>query len=168
MSAPIPPTRPSPRSTKPRTAKPTARRGQGQWALGYREPLNPNERAKRDSDGLDVRQRIVDIYSKTGFAGIDPSDLRSRFRWFGLYTQRAPGIPGGRTAILEPEELEDEYFMLRIRIDGGRLSAGQLRVIADIATTYGRDVADITDRQNVQLHWIRVEDMPAIWDQLEG
>ena len=47
------------------------------------------------------------------------------------------------------------------------MSAGQLRVIADIATTYGRDVADITDRQNVQLHWIRVEDMPAIWEQLE-
>jgi sulfite reductase (ferredoxin) len=164
MSAPTP----SPRRAAPRPAKPAARRGQGQWALGYREPLNPNERAKRDSDGLDVRQRIVDIYAKTGFAGIDPSDLRSRFRWFGLYTQRAPGIPGGRTAILEPEELEDEYFMLRIRIDGGRLSAGQLRVIANIATTYGRDLADITDRQNVQLHWIRVEDMPAIWEQLEG
>ncbi len=170
MSAPTPARRSAPPATRnanARAAKP-ARRGQGQWALGYREPLNPNERAKRDSDGLAVRQRIVDIYSKTGFAGIDPSDLRSRFRWYGLYTQRAPGIPGGRTAILEPEELEDEYFMLRIRIDGGRLSAGQLRVIANIATRYGRDVADITDRQNVQLHWIRVEDMPAIWEQLEG
>ena len=162
MSAPTQ----SPRGANARAAR-TAPRGQGQWALGYREPLNPNERAKRDSDGLEVRQRIIDIYSKTGFAGIDPSDLRSRFRWYGLYTQRAPGIPGGRTAVLEPEELEDEYFMLRIRIDGGRLSAGQLRVIADIATTYGRDVADITDRQNVQLHWIRVEDMPAIWEKLE-
>ncbi len=144
------------------------RRGQGQWALGYREPLNPNERSKRDNDGLLVRQRIIDIYSKTGFAGIDPGDLRGRFRWYGLYTQRAPGIPGGRTAVLEPEELEDEYFMLRIRIDGARLSTEQLRVIADIATTYGRDVADITDRQNVQLHWIRVEDVPAIWEKIEA
>jgi sulfite reductase (ferredoxin) len=83
-----------------------ARKGQGQWALGYREPLNPNERAKRDSDGLAVRQRIIDIYQHTGYAGIDPVDLRNRFRWFGLYTQRRPGITGGRTAILEPEELE--------------------------------------------------------------
>ena len=62
---------PTTRGANARGAKP-ARRGQGQWALGYREPLNPNERAKRDSDGLAVRQRIIDIYSKTGFAGIDP------------------------------------------------------------------------------------------------
>ena len=149
-------------------ARQTARRGQGQWALGYREPLNPNERAKRDNDGLLVRQRIIDIYSKRGFASIDPGDLRGRFRWYGLYTQRAQGIPGGRTAVLEPEELEDEYFMLRIRIDGGRLTSVQLRVIADISTTFGRDVADITDRQNVQLHWIRVEDVPEIWNRLEA
>ncbi|HEY3632688.1 MAG TPA: nitrite/sulfite reductase [Jatrophihabitantaceae bacterium] len=145
-----------------------ARRGQGQWALGYREPLNPNERSKRDNNPLNVRQRILDIYQHTGFAGIDPADLRGRFRWFGLYTQRRPGIPGGRTAVLEPEDLEDEYFMLRIRIDGGALTSQQLRVIGDIATTYGRDVADITDRQNVQLHWIGVEDVPAIWERLEA
>jgi sulfite reductase (ferredoxin) len=145
-----------------------ARKGQGQWALGYREPLNVNERAKRDSDGLAVRQRIIDIYQHTGFAGIDPIDLRNRFRWFGLYTQRRQGIPGGQTATLEPEELEDEFFMLRIRIDGGALTSEQLRTVAAISTTYGRDIADITDRQNVQLHWIRVEDVPAIWDRLEA
>jgi sulfite reductase (ferredoxin) len=143
-------------------------RGQGQWALGYREPLNPNERAKRDNDGLLVRQRIIDIYSKTGFAGIDPGDMRSRFRWFGLYTQRRQGIPGGRTAILEPEELEDEYFMLRVRIDGGALTSDQLAAIAEVSTTYGRDVADITDRQNIQLHWIRIEDVPTIWEKLDA
>jgi sulfite reductase (ferredoxin) len=142
-------------------------RGQGQWALGYREPLNQNERSKRDNDGLLVKQRIIDIYSKTGFDGIDPGDLRGRFRWYGLYTQRAQGIPGGKTAILEPEELDAKFFMLRIRIDGGMLSAEQLRVIGDLATNYGRDVADITDRQNIQLHWIRVEDVPAIWEKLE-
>ena len=145
-----------------------ARKGQGQWALGYREPLNPNERAKRDDDGLNVRRRIIDIYQHTGFAGIDPVDLRGRMRWYGLYTQRAPGIPGGRTAILEPEDLEDEYFMMRIRIDGGALRADQLAVIGEIATTYGRDLADITDRQNVQLHWIRIEDVPTIWTKLEA
>ena len=143
-------------------------RGQGQWALGYREPLNKNEQVKKDNDGLAVRQRIIDIYSRTGFAGIDPADLRNRFRWYGLYTQRAQGIPGGRTAVLEPEELEDEFFMLRVRVDGGQLSASQLRVIAGIATEFGRDVADVTDRQNVQLHWIRVEDVPEIWRRLEG
>jgi sulfite reductase (ferredoxin) len=153
--------------TTPR-ASTRPQRGEGQWALGYREPLNPNERMKKDSDGLEVRQRILDIYSKAGFDSIDPGDLRGRMRWMGLYTQRAQGIPGGKTAVLEPEELEDSYFMLRVRIDGGQLSSEQLRVIAGISTDFGRDVADVTDRQNVQLHWIRVEDVPAIWERLEA
>lgn len=145
-----------------------ARTGQGQWALGYREPLNPTERFKRDDDGLKVRQRIIDVYARTGFAGIDPTDLRGRFRWVGLYTQRAQGIPGRRTAVLEPHELEDEFFMMRIRIDGGQLSARQLRTVAGVAEEFGRNVADVTDRQNIQLHWIRIEDVPEIWNRLEA
>ncbi|MFC7381409.1 nitrite/sulfite reductase [Sphaerisporangium rhizosphaerae] len=143
-------------------------RGEGQWALGYREPLNKNEENKKNDDGLNVRQRIIDVYSKQGFDSIDPADLRGRFRWFGLYTQRKPGIDGGKTAILEPEELDDRYFMLRVRIDGGQLSLEQLRTIADIANTYARGTADVTDRQNIQLHWIEVEAVPAIWEALEA
>jgi sulfite reductase (ferredoxin) len=157
----------SPNVTAPRTST-RPQRGQGQWALGYREPLNPNERMKKDSDGLEVRQRILDIYAKTGFEGIDAGDLRGRMRWMGLYTQRAPGIPGGKTAVLEPEELEDSYFMMRVRIDGGQLSSDALRTIGGISTEFGRDVADVTDRQNVQYHWIRVEDVPEIWRRLES
>ncbi|GAA1521651.1 nitrite/sulfite reductase [Dactylosporangium maewongense] len=143
-------------------------RGEGQWALGHREPLNPNERSKKDDNPLNVRARIESIYAHRGFDSIDPADLRGRFRWFGLYTQRKPGIDGGRTAILEPEELDDKYFMLRIRSDGGQLSLAQLRTIASIATRFARDTADITDRQNIQLHWIRVEDVPQIWRELEA
>lgn len=154
-------------STPTRTSN-RPQRGQGQWALGYREPLNPNERMKKDSDGLEVRQRILDIYSKTGFEGIDPGDLRGRMRWMGLYTQRAQGIPGGKTAVLEPEELEDSYFMMRARIDGGQLTSDALRVLGGISTEFGRDVADVTDRQNVQYHWIRIEDVPEIWRRLES
>ena len=55
-------------------------RGEGQWALGYREPLNPNERLKKDDDGLNVRARIENIYAQQGFASIDPADLRGRMR----------------------------------------------------------------------------------------
>jgi sulfite reductase (ferredoxin) len=148
---------------------PPARRsaGQGQWAKGHLEPLTPQERFKKDDDGLNVRARIENIYSKAGFESIDASDLRGRMRWWGLYTQRRPGIDGGKTAILEPEELDDEYFMMRIRIPGGLLTNQQLRVIAQIATEFGRDLADITDRQNIQLHWIRIEDVPEIWRRLE-
>jgi sulfite reductase (ferredoxin) len=145
----------------------TRHRGQGQWGLGYHEPLNKNEENKKNDDGLNVRQRIIDIYAKRGFDSIDPADLRGRFRWYGLYTQRRPGVDGGKTATLEPEELDDRYFMLRIRIDGGQLSTEQLRVISRISDRYARGTADITDRQNVQLHWIEIEDVPAIWDALE-
>jgi len=150
------------------TAKPKRKRGEGQWALGYREPLNKNEESKRNDDGLNVRQRIIDIYSKYGFDSIDPADLRGRFRWYGLYTQRRPGIDGGKTAVLEPEELDDRYFMLRIRIDGGQLSNDQLRVIAYISRRYARGTADVTDRQNIQLHWIEIENVPDIWDALDS
>ncbi len=148
-------------------AKPRPR-GQGQWALGYREPLNPAEQIKKEDDGLNVRERIERIYAQQGFRSITKQDLRSRMRWWGLYTQRRQGVPGGATGGAEPEELEDEFFMMRIRISGGLLTAEQLRTIGQISSRYGRDVADITDRQNVQLHWIRIEDVPAIWERLEG
>ncbi|MGW1675171.1 nitrite/sulfite reductase [Streptomyces sp. NPDC002324] len=148
--------------------KASRHRGEGQWAAGHFTPLNGNEQFKKDDDGLNVRTRIETIYSKRGFDSIDPNDLRGRMRWWGLYTQRKPGIDGGKTAILEPEELDDKYFMLRVRIDGGRLTTRQLRVIGEISQEFARGTADITDRQNVQYHWIRVEDVPEIWERLEA
>ncbi|MGH3491264.1 MAG: nitrite/sulfite reductase [Actinopolymorphaceae bacterium] len=157
-----------PRAAATANRPPRRKRGEGQWALGYREPLNKNEQAKKDDDPLNVRARIENIYAHRGFDSIDPADLRGRFRCWGLYTQRNPGMSGEHTSILDTEELEDSYFMLRIRIDGGQLTVAQVRTIADISTTYARDSADITDRQNVQLHWIRIEDMPTIWERLEA
>ena len=142
-------------------------RGQGQWAHGHFEPLNAAERFKKDDAGLNVRDRILTRYADAGFDSIDPSDLRGRFRWWGLYTQRRPGIAGGRTGALDDAEIEDSFFMMRVRIPGGQLSAHQLRAVAGVAKEYGRDLADITDRQNVQFHWIRIEDVPAIWARLE-
>jgi sulfite reductase (ferredoxin) len=151
----------------PPTTPVKRKRGEGQWKLGHREPLNGNERTKKDDDGLNVRARIENIYAKRGFDSIDPADLRGRMRWWGLYTQRKPGIDGGRTAALEPEELDDRYFMLRVRVDGGALSTEQLRVVGEISQDYARDTADVTDRQNIQYHWIQIEDMPTIWRKLE-
>ncbi|MCG7524239.1 nitrite/sulfite reductase [Streptomyces sp. OfavH-34-F] len=157
---------------QPATATPRRKagrhRGEGQWGLGYMTPLNGTEQFKRDDDGLNVRTRIETIYSKRGFDSIDPNDLRGRFRWWGLYTQRRPGIDGGHTGALEPEELEDKYFMLRVRVTGGRLTTAQLRVIGQVSQKYARGSADITDRQNIQLHWVRIEDVPAIWRELEA
>src|SRR5947209_19136661 len=101
-------------------------RSQGQWAYGQNAPLNANEQVKYDQNPLLVRERIEQVYARRGFASIDPDDLRGRFRWWGLYTQRKPGIDGGRTAMLAPEDLDDEYFMLRVRVDGGQLDLAQL------------------------------------------
>jgi sulfite reductase (ferredoxin) len=151
-----------------RSGRPRPKKGEGQWALGYREPLNANEQAKKDDDALNVRGRIENIYALRGFDSIDGSDLRGRFRWWGLYTQRKPGLDGGKTAALEPHELDDEYFMMRVRSDGALLSAEQLRVLGAVSTDFGRGTADITDRQNIQYHWIRIEDVPTIWQRLEA
>ncbi|MFG3246466.1 sulfite reductase SirA [Streptomyces sp. NPDC048187] len=160
-------TPPKPAAASPRR-KVSRHRGEGQWAAGHFTPLNGNEQTKKDDDGLNVRTRIETIYSKRGFDSIDPGDLRGRMRWWGLYTQRRQGIDGGKTAILEPEELDDRYFMLRVRIDGGALTTAQLRVVGEISQEFARGTADITDRQNVQYHWIRIEDVPEIWNRLEG
>jgi sulfite reductase (ferredoxin) len=142
-------------------------RGQGQWAFGHHEPLNPAERFKKDDPGLNVRDRIIGRYAQLGFDSIDPADLRGRFRWWGLYTQRKPGIEGGKTGALEDAEIEAPYFMMRVRIPGGQLTAHQLRAVAEVSKEYGRDLADLTDRQNVQFHWLTIEDVPAIWERLE-
>ncbi|MFC6714504.1 nitrite/sulfite reductase [Branchiibius cervicis] len=155
-------------AARPRRTDTRAPRSEGQWALGQREPLNANEVFKQADDGLNVRERIETVYARDGFSAISAEDLRGRMRWWGLYTQRRPGIEGGRTATIAPEDLDDEFFMLRVRVDAGALTTQQLRVIADISIDFGRDTADITDRENIQFHWIRVEDVPEIWRRLEG
>ncbi len=155
-------------AAKERPARPPKRRAEGQWALGYREPLNANEQAKKDDNPLNVRARILDIYSKQGFASIDTSDLRGRFRWMGLYTQREQGYDGTWTGDDNADLLEAPYFMMRIRTDGGELNTEQVRAIAGISKEFARDTADISDRQNIQLHWVEIESIPEIWRRLDA
>lgn len=150
------------------TARPAkAPRNEGQWALGNREPLNPNEEMKKAGAPLEVRERIENIYSKNGFDSIDKSDLRGRFRWWGLYTQREQGYDGSFTGDDNADLLEAKYFMMRVRCDGGAISSAALRTLGEISTEFGRDTADISDRENIQYHWIRVEDVPEIWRRLD-
>lgn len=150
------------------TDVPRPKRGEGQWAFGYTEPLNKNEQAKKDDSPLNVRARILNIYSKRGFDSIDPSDLRGRFRWMGLYTQRKPGIDGSEMSAYEEEDLDDRYFMMRVRTDGALLSPAAVRALGEIGRDCARDTADVSDRQNIQYHWIEIEDVPAIWEKLDA
>ncbi|SLK75767.1 nitrite/sulfite reductase [Mycobacteroides abscessus] len=154
-------------TSETRPARPKQQRSEGQWALGELEPLNSNEQVKKDDHPLNVRERIETIYSKQGFDSIDKADLRGRFRWWGLYTQRKQGYDGTWTGDDNTDMLEDDHFMLRVRCDGGALTTQALRIIGELSTQYARDTADISDRQNVQYHWIRVEDMPEIWRRLD-
>ncbi|KAA0022979.1 nitrite/sulfite reductase [Antrihabitans cavernicola] len=151
-----------------RVARPVKRKAEGQWALGYREPLNANEQAKKDDHPLNVRARIENIYAKGGFDSIDKGDLRGRMRWWGLYTQREQGYDGTWTGDENIDLLEAKYFMMRIRCDAGALNVAQLRTLGGISTEFGRDTADISDRENVQFHWIEVENVPEIWKRIEG
>ncbi|RUP05782.1 MAG: nitrite/sulfite reductase [Mycobacterium sp.] len=150
------------------TARPAkAPRNEGQWALGNREPLNPNEEMKKAGAPLEVRERIENIYAKGGFDSIDKSDLRGRFRWWGLYTQREQGYDGSFTGDDNADLLEAKYFMMRVRCDGGAISAAALRTLGEISTEFARDTADISDRENIQYHWIEVENVPEIWRRLD-
>lgn len=144
------------------------RKPEGQWKIDGTEPLNADERIKQEDGGLSARQRIIDIYSKEGFASIPAEDLAPRFKWLGLYTQRRQDLGGELTGQLDNAELQDEYFMMRVRFDGGRVTPEQLRTVGEISRDYARSTADFTDRQNIQLHWIEIENVPAIWDKLEA
>ncbi|MGV0745735.1 nitrite/sulfite reductase [Mycolicibacterium sp. XJ870] len=142
-------------------------RDEGQWALGNREPLNPNEQFKQDDDALNVRDRIINIYSRDGFGSIEKNDLRGRFRWMGLYTQRTEGYDGTWTGDDNADLLEAEYFMMRVRTDGKAMSAQAVRTLGQISVDFARDSADITDRENLQYHWLRIEDVPEVWRRLD-
>ncbi|MBO0879800.1 MAG: nitrite/sulfite reductase [Mycobacterium sp.] len=158
------PSRPAPGPAR----GPAKSRSEGQWALGEREPLNANEQFKDDDAPLNVRARIENIYAKNGFDSIDKTDLRGRFRWLGLYTQREQGYDGSWTGDENADLLEAKYFMMRVRSDGKALSAAALHALGQISTEFARNTADISDRENLQYHWIKIDDVPEIWRRLEA
>lgn len=149
--------------TKPRTRP---KKPEGQWLIDGSAPLNHDEEIKQESPVLDVKQRVIDVYSKGGFDSIDREDLYPRFKWLGLYTQRKQNLGGGFTGE-DNSVLEDKYFMMRIRFDGGICSTEQARAVGELSRDYARSTVDLTDRQNIQFHWVRIEDVPTIWDTLE-
>ena len=149
--------------TKPRTRP---KKSEGQWLIDGSAPLNHDEEIKQESPVLDVKQRVIDVYSKGGFDSIDREDLYPRFKWLGLYTQRKQNL-GGEFTGEDNSVLEDKYFMMRIRFDGGICSTAQARAVGELSRDYARSTVDLTDRQNIQFHWVRIENVPAIWEKLE-
>ena len=150
-----------------RTARPKKR---------VRGPVGPRlpRAAQRQRAGQEGRQPAQrprahrEHLLKQGFDSIDKADLRGRMRWWGLYTQREEGYDGTFTGDENIDLLEAKYFMMRVRCDAGALNAEQLRTVGGISTEFGRDTADLSDRENVQYHWIEIENVPEIWKRLEA
>lgn len=112
------------------------------------------ERIKEEKDGLDVLEDII-RYAQSG-EEVDPEDI-DRFKWYGLYTQNR-----------SLQDIEDDtlYFMLRIKVEAGILTRDQVRAIGEISKEFARDTADLTTRQDIQFHWIRLKDLPEIFERL--
>ncbi|MGH9405949.1 MAG: nitrite/sulfite reductase [Terriglobia bacterium] len=106
----------------------------------------------------------IEAFARQGYGSIPEEWLKTYFRWWGVYTQGdGAGVLGGKGG----EGNAAPYFMLRIRIPNGFLRSRQLRTIASISEQYGRGLADLTVRQNVQLHWLTIETLPDIFRRLE-
>ncbi|AKK11974.1 nitrite/sulfite reductase [Corynebacterium uterequi] len=155
-------------TTRPREHEPRPKRRpkpEGQWKIDGTAPLNHDEELKQQSPALDVKRRIIETYSRQGFDSIATEDLYPRMKVVGLYTQRKQNLGGEHTG-KDNSELHDKFFMMRIRFDGGQSSPQRARVVGEISRDYARSTVDLTDRQNIQLHWVRVEDVPVIWEKL--
>ncbi len=114
-------------------------------------PLTPQEKMKLEKDGLDVIHDIY-LYAKTGFASIDADDF-DRMKWYGVYRQKPK---------------DSGYFMMRLRIPGGQLTAAQALKVAEIGDRFGHGFSDITTRMTIQYHWLRIEEIPAIFSELQS
>ena len=121
------------------------------------------ERLKREKNPWEALEEIRG-FARTGFPAIPPEWLGTYLRWWGVYTQGdGAGVVGGQNG--EGKALP--YFMVRIRIPNGILRAAQVRAIADLSRRFGRGVADITVRQNIQLHWVTPESLPEVLETLD-
>jgi sulfite reductase (ferredoxin) len=120
------------------------------------------ERLKREKnpwEGLDE----IRSFAREGFDSIPPEWIGTYLRWWGVYTQGdGAGVTGGQNG--EGKALP--CFMVRIRIPNGQLRSQQLRTIADLTQRYAKGIADITVRQNIQLHWVTIETLPELLEEL--
>ena len=122
------------------------------------------ERLKREKNPW-MAFNEVRAFAGAGRASLPPPWASTYFKWWGIYTQ---GDGVGATGGVGGEGLATQWFMMRIGIPNGIVTAEQLRVIARIAQKYGRNLADITVRQNIQLHWLTIDSLPEIVDTLDA
>ena len=121
------------------------------------------ERLKREKNPWDAIEEIR-AFARNGHASI-PAEWATYFRWWGIYSQGdGLGVTGGKGG----EGKATEYFMMRVGVPNGILRADQAQVLAEIARNHGRNLADITVRQNIQFHWLTIESLPAVMEALDA
>ena len=121
------------------------------------------ERLKREKNPWQAIDEIR-AFARDGRSSI-PEDWNTYFRWWGIYTQGdGLGVTGGKGG----EGRATEYFMMRVGVPNGLLRIDQARVLAEIARRHGRNLADITVRQNIQYHWLTIESLPEIMEALDA
>ena len=122
------------------------------------------ERLKREKNPWDAFDEVRK-FAREGRSSVVPEWASTYFKWWGIYTQGdGVGATGGKGG----EGLVSDYFMMRIGIPNGIVSASQLRAIGGLTRKYARNLADITVRQNIQLHWLTIESLPEIVDSLDA
>ena len=118
------------------------------------------KRAKNPWEGLEEIRR----FAREGFASIPPEWIGTYFRWWGVYTQGdGAGVTGGQGGVGRALQ----RFMVRIRIPNGIMTSHQLRAIAHLTRRHANGIADLTVRQNIQLHWVTIESLPDVLDGLQ-
>src|SRR5581483_3390282 len=130
-------------------------------SMNWRMPETKAQRVERIKAEANPWDGLADIdrFAREGYASIPPEWLDVRFRWWGVYSQ---GDGGGKLGRATP------WFMVRIRVPNGILTAAQTRVIAALAARYGRGLADLTVRENVQLHWVELAALPEVFRALRA
>lgn len=117
------------------------------------------KRAMNPWEGLDA----IRGFARDGFDSIPAEWIGTYFRWWGIYTQGdGAGVVGGKDGAGKALP----FFMVRIRIPNGILRSDQLRAVAGLTRRYARSIADLTVRQNIQLHWVTIEDLPVVLEEL--
>src|SRR5580698_5280480 len=123
------------------------------------------QKSERLKQAMNPWEGLAEIrrFAREGFDSIPPEWIGTYFRWWGVYTQGdGAGVMGGKNG----EGRALQRFMVRIRIPNGFLTSRQLRTVADLTDRYANGIADLTVRQNIQLHWVTIESLPEVLDGL--
>ena len=120
-------------------------------AGGRPKTKNKIELMKEEQGGLEALPDLLRLAEGNDWRAMTEED-KQRAKWHGLFFRKP--TPG--------------HFMMRLRFNAGRASAAQLRVLADLSDEYGKGFCDLTTRQQIQLRWFGLGDVPEIWRRLQA